>query len=77
MTLPGPTELVTPPASTTHSSRRRRPRPWPRRCRGSREFSGATVVVKYGGNAMVDPVLQQSFAADVVSSCAESGCGRW
>ena len=29
-------------------------------------FSGATVVIKYGGNAMVDPALQLSFAADVV-----------
>ncbi|MEU7617884.1 acetylglutamate kinase [Micromonospora rifamycinica] len=29
-------------------------------------FSGATVVVKYGGNAMVDPTLQRAFAADMV-----------
>ncbi|MEH1013339.1 acetylglutamate kinase [Micromonospora sp. CPCC 206060] len=29
-------------------------------------FSGATIVVKYGGNAMVDPQLQQAFAADMV-----------
>lgn len=29
-------------------------------------FSGATVVVKYGGNAMVDVDLQQSFASDIV-----------
>ncbi|MBO4208369.1 acetylglutamate kinase [Micromonospora echinofusca] len=29
-------------------------------------FSGAVVVVKYGGNAMVDPQLQQAFAADMV-----------
>lgn len=29
-------------------------------------FSGATVVVKYGGNAMVDPALQRAFAADMV-----------
>ncbi|GAB3804108.1 acetylglutamate kinase [Micromonospora zhanjiangensis] len=29
-------------------------------------FSGATVVVKYGGNAMVDPQLQRAFAADMV-----------
>jgi acetylglutamate kinase len=28
-------------------------------------FHGATVVVKYGGNAMVDPELRRSFAADV------------
>ncbi|ASW54722.1 acetylglutamate kinase [Plantactinospora sp. KBS50] len=29
-------------------------------------FAGATVVVKYGGNAMVDPDLQRAFAADMV-----------
>ncbi|WP_033341048.1 acetylglutamate kinase [Catenuloplanes japonicus] len=31
-----------------------------------RQFSGETVVVKYGGNAMVDPELQRAFAADMV-----------
>ena len=34
--------------------------PWIRR------FQGRTVVVKYGGNAMVDPGLQQAFADDIV-----------
>jgi acetylglutamate kinase len=29
-------------------------------------FHGRTVVVKYGGNAMTDPALQQAFAEDVV-----------
>ncbi|MEM7094806.1 MAG: acetylglutamate kinase [Actinomycetota bacterium] len=29
-------------------------------------FRGATVVVKFGGNAMIDPELSQTFAADVV-----------
>jgi acetylglutamate kinase len=29
-------------------------------------FSGATVVMKYGGNAMTDPRLQRAFAADMV-----------
>jgi acetylglutamate kinase len=29
-------------------------------------FQGATVVVKYGGNAMVDPELRQAFASDMV-----------
>lgn len=32
-----------------------------------RDFIGATVVVKYGGNAMVDVALQRAFAHDVVS----------
>ena len=31
-----------------------------------REFSGQTVVIKYGGNAMDDPELADSFAQDVV-----------
>ena len=29
-------------------------------------FHGSTVVIKYGGNAMTDPALQQAFAADMV-----------
>lgn len=31
-----------------------------------RRFWGSTIVVKYGGNAMTDPALAQSFAADIV-----------
>ncbi len=31
-----------------------------------RRFHGSTIVVKYGGNAMVDPALKESFARDVV-----------
>ncbi|MEN9710374.1 MAG: hypothetical protein RL441_366, partial [Actinomycetota bacterium] len=30
------------------------------------KFHGATVVIKYGGNAMTDVSLQQAFAADIV-----------
>jgi acetylglutamate kinase len=29
-------------------------------------FHGATIVIKYGGNAMIDAELQQAFAADMV-----------
>ncbi|ABD12530.1 N-acetylglutamate kinase [Frankia casuarinae] len=29
-------------------------------------FQGATIVVKYGGNAMTEPALREAFAADVV-----------
>jgi acetylglutamate kinase len=29
-------------------------------------FTGKTIVVKYGGNAMVDPLLKDSFARDIV-----------
>ena len=31
-----------------------------------RKFHGKTIVIKYGGNAMTDPGLQQDFAEDVV-----------
>ena len=31
-----------------------------------RQFWGTTIVVKYGGNAMTDPALAESFAADIV-----------
>ena len=31
-----------------------------------KRFHGKTIVIKYGGNAMTDPVLQKSFAHDVV-----------
>ena len=31
-----------------------------------RKFHGRTLVIKYGGNAMTDPTLQQAFAEDVV-----------
>jgi acetylglutamate kinase len=31
-----------------------------------RRFHGRTIVIKYGGNAMTDPSLQQDFAEDVV-----------
>ena len=34
--------------------------PWVQR------FAGALVVIKYGGNAMTDPALQEAFAADMV-----------
>ena len=31
-----------------------------------RRFHGKTIVIKYGGNAMIDPALKRSFAHDVV-----------
>ncbi len=31
-----------------------------------RKYHGKTMVIKYGGNAMTDPALQQDFAEDVV-----------
>ena len=54
--------------ATPHSAGgdRRRPPRWPRRCRGCEQFHGKTVVVKYGGNAMIDDELKQAFAEDIV-----------
>jgi acetylglutamate kinase len=48
------------------SRRATRPRSWRRRCPTSASFHGKTLVIKYGGNAMTDPALQQDFAEDVV-----------
>ena len=31
-----------------------------------RQFHGETIVIKYGGAAMIDPALKRSFAQDVV-----------
>src|SRR5262245_65612642 len=47
-----------------------------------RKFHGKTIVIKYGGNAMTDPSLQQDLAEDVVllklvgmNPVADPGCG--
>ena len=39
-----------------------------------RRFSGMTIVIKYGGHAMVDPQLRDDFARDVTGAaeCRES-----
>jgi acetylglutamate kinase len=41
-----------------------------------RAFAGKTVVVKYGGNAMVDPALTTAVMQDLILMrlCASSGC---
>jgi len=31
-----------------------------------RRFHGATLVIKFGGNAMIDEALQNTFARDIV-----------
>ena len=31
-----------------------------------RKYAGATIVIKYGGNAMTDAALKEGFAKDVV-----------
>ena len=39
-----------------------------------RQFHGKTIVIKYGGNAMTDPALQQDFAEDVVLQIGRASC---
>jgi len=48
------------PTAQQHAAVLARALPWLRR------FHGATVVLKYGGNAMIDKDLQRAFAEDVV-----------
>jgi acetylglutamate kinase len=50
----------------SHIARATRPRSWPQALPYIRSFHGKTIVIKYGGNAMTDPALQQDFAEDVV-----------
>ena len=45
--------------------------PWLKR------FSGRTIVVKYGGNAMTSPELQQAFAEDVVYKAYDRPLRLW
>lgn len=66
MTTSATAELLTHAATTTHSMAAAKAATLAEALPWLEEFSGATVVIKYGGNAMVDPVLQESFAADVV-----------
>lgn len=58
----GPTtsEPVSPEAARLKAAVLAEALPW------LREFQGATVVVKYGGNAMIDDGLKAAFAADIV-----------
>ena len=37
-----------------------------------RRFHGKTIVIKYGGNAMTDPELQQDFAETWCSWCSSA-----
>ena len=57
--MPTPVERLDP-------RHRRRPACWPRRCPGCSASTAAIVVVKYGGNAMVDDELKRAFAQDMV-----------
>ena len=66
MTAEPPAAAAADPPTSRTSRRATRPRSWPRRCPTSGKFHGKTIVIKYGGNAMTDPALQQDFAEDVV-----------
>ena len=44
------------------------------------EFAGQRIVIKYGGNAMIDDHLKACFAEDMVflrTGRLASGCGAW
>ncbi len=66
MTSSTTSELLTHAAATTHATASAKAATLAEALPWLEKFSGATVVIKYGGNAMVDPALQESFAADVV-----------
>jgi acetylglutamate kinase len=59
-------ELLTHAAARTHATASAKAATLAEALPWLEAFSGATVVIKYGGNAMVDPTLQESFAGDVV-----------
>jgi len=60
--------LLTPPEGN-HAASALPPKSKPRCCEALpyiQRFFDKTIVIKYGGNAMTDPALQESFARDVV-----------
>ncbi len=59
MTAPTPTDV-------THISPRDKAEILAQALPYIRKYHGKTIVIKYGGNAMTDPALQQDFAEDVV-----------
>ncbi len=64
MTAPQP--VITHPADATHSGASSKAATLAEALPWLEKFSGATVVVKYGGNAMIHQDLQASFASDIV-----------
>ena len=60
----GHSDLRRQPSRGSHARWERR-RSSPRRCRSSSGSAGTTVVIKYGGSAMVDESLRNTFADDV------------
>jgi acetylglutamate kinase len=61
MTIPHPN-----PADLSHIQPRERAEILAQALPYIRKYHGKTMVIKYGGNAMTDPALQQDFAEDVV-----------
>ncbi len=64
--MTSPVAVATHPSDTSHSSAEGKAATLAEALPWLEKFSGATVVVKYGGNAMVDADLQASFASDIV-----------
>ena len=64
MTSPAPAPAAMP--DLTHIAARDKAEILAQALPSIRKFHGKTLVIKYGGNAMTDPGLQQDFAEDVV-----------
>src|ERR1700756_354195 len=63
---PDPTHAHDAPADLSHIAPRDKAEILSQALPYIRKFHGKTIVIKYGGNAMTDPALQQDFAEDVV-----------
>jgi acetylglutamate kinase len=69
MTTPTPTPAADPthaPVDLSHISPRDKAEILSQALPYIRKFHGKTIIIKYGGNAMTEPALQQDFAEDVV-----------
>jgi len=70
MTAPTPTHTPAPAPAPDHSLAHITPRDQAEILAQAlpyiRKYHGKTLVIKYGGNAMTDPALQQDFAEDIV-----------
>ena len=64
--MTAPASPAAPSADVTHIAARDKAEILAQALPYIRKFHGKTLVIKYGGNAMTDPALQQDFAEDVV-----------
>src|ERR1700759_2442596 len=63
---PPPAAHPDPPADLSHIAPRDKAEILSQALPYIRRFHGKTIIIKYGGNAMTEPALQQDFAEDVV-----------